>query len=121
MMAERRLLIDSDAFVLLSGADLLDRGLALLGFDRNSACRLSALPYMIRRGKRFLQLCQPSTRDRALAACSVVPEITDRPSDGLLQTLIAFPGIDDGEALMYALLAEQAGRRQWRSPGRSLG
>ncbi len=34
-------------------------------------------------------------------------EITDRPGDELLQTLIAFPEIDDGEALLYALLAEQ--------------
>jgi len=107
MMAERRLLIDSDAFILLSGAGLLDRVLTLLGFDRSLACRLSALPHMIRRGKRFQQLCSPDTRDRALEACSSVSEITDRPGDELLQKLIAFPEIDDGEALLYALLAEQ--------------
>jgi hypothetical protein len=107
MMAERRLLIDTDAFVLLSGAGLLDRVLVLLGFDRATAYRLSALPHMIRRGKKFQQVCRPVTRDCVLEACSVVPEITDRPSDELLQKLIAFPEIDDGEALLYAMLAEQ--------------
>lgn len=107
MMAEQRLLIDSDAFVLLSGAGLLDRVLVLFGFDRTTAYRLSPLPHMIRRGRRFQQLCQPDTRDRVLEACLVVPEITDRPGDELLQTLIAFSEIDDGEALLYGLLAEQ--------------
>ena len=106
-MAERRLLIDSDAFVLLSGAGLLDRALALLGFDRTTACRLSPLPHMIRRGKRFQQLCRPDTRERALEACPSVPAITDRPGDDLFQRLIISPEIDDGEALLYALLAEQ--------------
>lgn len=106
-MAGRRLLIDSDAFVLFSGSGLLDRVLALLEFDRTTTYRLSPLPHMVRRGKRFLQLCQPCIRDRVLEACSSIPEITDRPDDDFFQRLIVSPEIDVGEAFLYALLAEQ--------------
>jgi len=62
---------------------------------------------MIRRSKKFQQLYRQIVCDRVLEACASVPEITDRPSDDLFQTLIAFPEIDDGEALLYAMLAQQ--------------
>ncbi|MCY2987734.1 MAG: hypothetical protein NTY19_07710 [Planctomycetota bacterium] len=106
-MAAARLMIDSDVFVLLSGAGLLDRVLTLVGFGRGMALRLDPLPHMLRRSRKFLQLCQPQTRDRALAACKTVPAVTDRPADQLHQRLIDFREIDGGEALLYALLVEQ--------------
>jgi hypothetical protein len=107
MMGERKLFIDSDILVLLSGAGLLDRVLKMLDFERIAAYRLSALPHMIRRGKKFQQLCDPITRNLALEACQTLNEITDRPSDKLFQKLLDFSEIDEGEALLYGLLVEQ--------------
>lgn len=108
-MAGTHLLIDSDIFVLLAGAGLLDRALGLLGFDRSSSLRLSPLPHMLTRGRRFSQFGDAKTRGLALDACKTVPEVADRPSDDVFQQLIAVPEIDEGEALLYGLLAHQPG------------
>jgi len=106
-MPEGPVLVDSDIFVLLAGARLLDRALALLGFSRDSSRRLPALPHMLARGRKFAQLMNPQTRKLALGACETVPEIADRPGDEVFQQLLDVPDIDAGEAVLYGLLAEQ--------------
>jgi hypothetical protein len=45
---DRLLLMDSDIFILLSAAGLLERTAELLGFEMSRVRRLDALPHMIR-------------------------------------------------------------------------
>ena len=52
-MTDRLLLVDSDLFVLLSAAGLLDELAAALGFTPDAIRRLTALPHQVRKGRTF--------------------------------------------------------------------
>lgn len=105
-MSDRILLIDSDIFVLLSAAALLDPLIACLGFERSSVRRLAALPHQLQRGRSFQRYDQ-SIRDEVLMNCNEIPAIEDRPvSSEHWEALIAVDQIDEGEALLFAKLAE---------------
>ena len=105
-MSERILLIDSDIFVLLSAAGLLDRLIACLGFEKTSVRRLAALPHQLQRGRSFRRYHQ-AVRDDAVTRCSEIPAIKDRPiSSEHWEKLISVDQIDEGEALLFAKLAE---------------
>lgn len=105
-MSERVLLIDSDIFVLLSAAGVLDVLINCLGFSRSNVRRLAALPKQLERGRAFRRYDQ-AFRDKALACCEEFPAMVDRPtSDAHLEALISVDQIDEGEAILFAKLAE---------------
>lgn len=101
------LLIDSDAFLLLAGADSLDRAVQLIGCLPQETFRLYPLPHMIGRSAKLRQRYSAETRDRARLATDRFQGIGKRPSDKLLQRLIGVQDIDEGEALLYGILAEE--------------
>jgi hypothetical protein len=106
-MAERRLLIDSDVFVLLAASGSLLRLAELLGFSLDQLGRLAALPHMLRHGKSFRRKYPEEVRAIAGSVAEAVPAIVDRPQDDdRLQLLLSIKGIQEGEALLYGLLAE---------------
>jgi hypothetical protein len=106
-MAERRLFVDSDVFVLLAASNSLSRVAELLGFTMEQLGRLAPLPHMLRVGKSFRKKYSQDVRDRAAAVADVVAAIVERPqNDDLLQSLLEINGIDEGEALLYGLLVE---------------
>ena len=106
-MADRLLLMDSDIFVLLAGAGLLDRAITALGFSVEKVRRLAALPHQLRKGRSFRQRFPGPIRSLALAECQRVAAIENRPDDDdALARLIAIDDIDEGEALLLALTAE---------------
>ena len=49
----------------------------------------------------------PDVRRRAQVACSQIEGISDRPQDDIFQRLLGVAEIDEGEALLYGLLAER--------------
>lgn len=105
-MSERILLIDSDIFVLLSAAGLLDDLVACLGFELSDVRRLDALPHQLQRGRSF-QRYDEIARTEALTRCHEVRSIEDRPtSSEHWEKLISVDDIDEGEALLFAKLAE---------------
>ena len=105
-MADRLLLIDSDMFILLAGAEMLDRTIELLGFHADQCRRFPALESQLRRGKTFLEKYSQTIRGRALAACERIVALRERPEDDDLLESLNIEGIET-EGLMYALLAEQ--------------
>ena len=108
-MAERRLLVDSDVFVLLAASGSLPRVADLLGFSPEQLSRLAALPHMLRRGKAFQRKYAHDIRERAITVADAVVAIQERPqNDNVLQLLLSIKGIDEGEALLFGLLAESS-------------
>jgi hypothetical protein len=100
------LLIDTDIFVLLAAAGLTERAAELLGFEPGQVRRLFPVESQLQRGKKFREKYAQPTRDAALAVARKVAPIVERPAnDALLQQLVV-SDIDEGEALMIALLAE---------------
>lgn len=105
-MSERILLIDSDIFVLLSAAGLLDDLVACLGFELSNVRRLDALPHQLERGRSFRRYDE-NARNEALTRCREVRSIEERPtSSEHWEKLISVEDIDEGEALLFAKLAE---------------
>jgi hypothetical protein len=101
------LCVDSDIFTLMAAAGRLDRLPALAGVAPDAIRRLAALPHMLAKGKAFRDYPQ-AARDTALAAANVVPGLTERPTDNnTYNRLAGTPGIDPGEALLFAVMAEQ--------------
>jgi hypothetical protein len=108
-MTERRLLVDSDIFILLAASGSLRRAAELLGFSQDQLRRLDALTHMLRESKRLQKKYSQEIRDKARAVAESVPPIVERPvDDDRLQLLLSIKGIDEGEALLYGLLAESA-------------
>lgn len=106
-MPERRLFVDSDIFVLLAASGSLPRVAELLGFSLEQLGRLAALPHMLRNGKSFRKKYAQDVRDKASSVADAVPAIVERPQDDeRLELLLSIRGIDEGEALLYGLLAE---------------
>jgi len=103
-MSAPRLLIDNDILLLLAGANLLERAVAVLGFNLSDTGQLGTLQYMIQRSKR-LHFSDERKAD-ITQGCQRVPALQATPNVDLLQQLIDVVDIDDGEAILYALLAE---------------
>jgi hypothetical protein len=101
-----RLFIDNDIFILLAGAGLLEEAVAALGFTFADTYRLEALPFVVKSNKKQPKL-PTEVVDLVLQQCTQISVLSERPSDDLLQMLAAAPTIDAGEAVLYALLAEQ--------------
>jgi len=98
----RRLLIDSDVFVLLAAAGLLDRAITCLGFARDDARRLDALPHMLSRGKKFEDLTS-AERLAALNWCDRIAPFRECPKPETLQVLADHAAsIHPGEATLFA-------------------
>ena len=102
----RLLLIDTDVFVLLAAAGLLERIAGLLGFEPDQVRRLHPVEAQLRRGKKFREKFPETVRTSALAAARTVKPLTERPAnDAILQKLVV-TDIDEGEALLFASLVE---------------
>jgi hypothetical protein len=97
----RILLIDSDVFVLFAAAGLLDRAIACLGFDRDDARRLDALPSMLRKGKKFEDLTDVE-REAALTWCYRIAPFRESPNPDTMQKLAGIANIEPGEATLFA-------------------
>ena len=106
-MPVRLLIVDSDIFVLLSAAGRLDRVAELLGVSVADIRRLPALPSQLERGKNFKKNYSDAVRATASAKCQTVPPIEGRPDDDdRFQRLVETNNIDEGEALLFALVSE---------------
>ncbi len=106
-MAKRCLFVDSDIFILLSAAGVLEQLAGLLGFDQSEIRCLPALPHQLQRGRSFKRRYSDEARLSALKAAEKVQKIEDRPKDDeLVEKLISSADIDEGEALLLAYLVE---------------
>jgi hypothetical protein len=106
-MPEPLLLVDTDIFIDLSAAGLLENVISLLGFDVAHTRRLPVLEHQLRKGARLKRRYSETMREAALRLAERISRLSEKPHDaGLRQRLIAVEGIDDGEALFFALLAE---------------
>jgi hypothetical protein len=101
------LYLDSDLFVLLSGAGLLDEVIQVAGFEQSAARRLDPLPYMLERGG-LAQRYPEGVRERASAWCWRIASVEVVPPRRLHDRLIREPDLDPGEALLFAAAAESA-------------
>lgn len=105
-MAVPRLLIDNDILLLFAGAHLLEPAITALGFRVTDTYQLGTLTYMLNRSKHFRQL--PETlKTEIIQGCQPVPVLQTTPNTDVLQQLSDVVEIDDGEALLYGLLAEE--------------
>lgn len=105
-MTRPRALIDSDAFLLLSGAGALDSTLDLLGVEVADAMRLDPLPHMIERSASIRQRYDSATREAAKANCRRIAPITVAPSPQVTEALSIVDEIDAGEVILYGLAIE---------------
>lgn len=103
--SSRLLLIDSDLFVLLSGAGLLEALLSALDVEEGAARRLQPLPHMLEKG-RLARRYPPGIREKAQAWCPRIPPLEAVPDPATLEQLLLVPGIDPGEALLFGVAAE---------------
>ncbi len=104
----RLLLIDTDVFVLLAAAGLINRVAELLGFEIDHIRRLYPVEHQLTRGKKFREKYPQAVRDTALRAARAIIPLTDRPEDDSLLQRLVVTDIDEGEALMFALMAENS-------------
>ena len=101
------LLVDTDIFVLLAGAGLLDRTAELLNCSPDDLRRLDPVTHQLRKSKKFLEKYSAEVRAAALQAARRVRPLTDRPvDDTLLQRLADIPDIEEGDAFLLASVAE---------------
>ncbi len=100
--------LDSDIFVLLSGASLMRELVAAAGFGLSSARRLQPLPHMLGK-KKMLKKYPAGVREKTIAWCSQVESVTARPKGPFLAQLGLVRGIDPGEAELFAVAAETPG------------
>jgi hypothetical protein len=103
----RRLLVDNDAFIVLSGAGLLEKAVARLGFEMDAVFCLPALPFVLGRSRRIQQNYPPDVVTRARISCDNVAYLNEREhTEGVLDELTSVSGIDPGEAVIFAIAAE---------------
>jgi hypothetical protein len=100
------LLIDTDVFVLLAAAGLIDRVAELLGFESSQVRRLYPVENQLTRGRSFKTRYPEAVRQTALTKAKSVTPLTDRPTNDAMLQKLAVSDIDEGETLMYALMAE---------------
>lgn len=127
-MSRRLLLVDSDIFILLSAAGMLEKMANLLGLPLSDVRRLDALPHQLQRGRRFLQKYSEDATKQALSDCKKVPSIEERPADVDLEELKDIEDIEFGDAVLLALTAghpayllASGDKRALRAVGRSPG
>lgn len=118
-MTERLLLVDSDVFVLLGAAGLLDELAVALGFTPDAIRRLPALPHQLRKGRTFRRYDE-SARQAAGVRCDVALPLDERPDTATFDRLLSVDGIDEGEAFFFATLAERPACLLTTGDGRSL-
>ncbi len=106
-MAERKLLIDSDAFVVLAGGNLLDAALGALGVEFADALRLQPLRPMLGNSRAMRTRYPADVLLQSQLACDRIAPILDAPDPEVHGKLLAVRDIDQGEALLYSLLAER--------------
>lgn len=104
------LVVDSDLFVLLAGAELLEELIEALGFSHQSARRLQPLPFMLKKGPLARRYSE-EIRGKAEAACEKIAPLEDRPSMELFEQFNQVPEIDPGEALLFTTATEGDGNR----------
>jgi len=101
------LLLDSDIFIILSAAGVLERTAALLGVKLANVRRSEALPRQLARSKSFRQNYPEHIRNAALQQCRTILHFTERPGrPDIADRLTAIEGIHSGEAIMLSLTAE---------------
>lgn len=98
-----RLLIDTDAFCLLSVYDLLDEVRKRLNLDISQCFRIAALPYMLKRGKLREKLGDELS-DRLAGIVRLYPEI-ETVENTWIDRFAQVPNIDAGEAQIFAIAA----------------
>ena len=108
MSSDQRLLIDSDAYTLLSGCDLLTDAIDVLGYKPEQVLRLAALPHMLGKSKPMKNRYPPDVLTKAGVACGSTAALTTREEDAVLfgRLVAAHDDINGGEALMLAIAAE---------------
>jgi hypothetical protein len=105
-MAVPRLLIDNDVFILLAGSELLEEAARILGLDLAEARRLQSLPFIVRRNQARGRL-PAAVADAVLSMCARIPVLDEEPEIERLQALSDVQAIDPGEAVLFAVLAQQ--------------
>lgn len=100
------LLLDTDFFVLVAGANLMAPLLDVLGCSPRNARRLHPLPFMLRKGA-LVRRYSAGVLQKAAAWCDRIGAIEDRPSTQLQQQLLEV--VDPGEALLFASVAGSRG------------
>jgi hypothetical protein len=107
-MAEPILLVDSDVFALLAAVGLLGELATSLGLSRESVRRLPALVKQLQQGKSIGRKYPDAQREQALSVCKSTRPFVARAQEVALQArLVRVDNIDDGEAVLFATLAEQ--------------
>jgi len=102
VLRSRTLLLDTDFFVLMAGANLITPVLEALGCDLGRTRRLAPLPYMLKKG-RLARRYPEGVRDKASAWCERIEPVEARPSTDFLEPLLEV--VDEGEALLLATVA----------------
>jgi hypothetical protein len=103
---QRLLLIDSDIFVLLAGAGMLEKVIELLGFEIKDVRRLNALPSQLERG-RMTKRYPENVRARARETALKIPVLKEEPADQtMVDRLVQVSDIDGGEGVIYSLVAQ---------------
>ncbi len=98
------LYLDSDIFILCAGVGLLPDLVCAAGFELSRARRLRPLPHMLLKG-RIPKKYSAAAIEKASAWCSRVKAIDRSPSPALVDQMI-IPGVEAGEAFLFALVAE---------------
>ncbi len=95
-----RILIDTDAFCKLAIGGVLKDALRMFGTDLTECGRLPALPYMLRKGNLRTRY-GPERCDGLIQIMGDMPTV-ESSSDLYLDRLATIPGIDPGEAQLFA-------------------
>jgi hypothetical protein len=99
-------LLDNDALSLLAAAGRLEDALALYGLEVAQAHRLPSVSYMLRR-KKIGTSWTDAARERATRDSAAIHVWDHVPDADLTERLTGEVGIDPGEALYFASLAER--------------
>ena len=104
----RLVLLDNDAALKLARYDLLDLALAALGCSRADVRVLPTARYKLLPAKNRLLYCKDeASADRFAGFLDQVQSIDTSRADPSIDTLVAVPGIDTGEAHLFALAAKE--------------
>lgn len=101
-MAASTLLIDSDIFVQLAGADVLEDSVTALGLNWTRCRRMPDLPGMLKAGWFN---CSEAMKLKALGACRYVAAVEQRSGAREIKKLL-LGAVDPGELLALAIMAE---------------
>lgn len=109
MPDQSRILIDTDIFIILAAAGVLERVVELLGYQTSDLRRLPATLAQLKRGKWIKSRYPSAAREKAIETCALVPVLNERPeSDDILDRLAGVNEIDLGETLLYGIASLQS-------------